>query len=79
MSEISIKTCKHCSNYDALEAIMGWMLINYSLRNYQREREIKVKSGALLRVTEIKSDDELKNCDGHFLVEKVRIRAMTAL
>lgn len=71
MSEINIKTCLHCSNYDALEAVGKWMLMNYGERNYKRERQIKVQSGRTFDVVEVKKDSELVTCDGVFTVTNV--------
>ena len=69
MSDINITTCKNCSNYDALEAVARWMRENYIERNYKRERQVAVESGRILKVSEVKRDDELTSCNATFKVE----------
>lgn len=53
MPTITIRTDKSTPNFCALEAVAMWMMDNYLTRNHLSEREIVVKSGRKIKVTEL--------------------------
>lgn len=68
MSKISIETCEHCSNYDALQAIMRMWMANYATRDHKASRDFKVMSGRKLRVILDENPDDTRPCDAYIRV-----------
>lgn len=70
MKSINIKSCSHCSNYEALLAVAQWMLDNRS--GYKRERYVFTDIDKEFNVIETLRDDELNSCNGDFVVTRVK-------
>ena len=75
MPKIKIETCQHTSNYDALEAIMLTMKMNYTNRKvhgYSLENTVKVTNGKTYKVNESTSGiDSESPCSCQYSVKNI--------
>ena len=73
MPNIIINTCSRTSNHDAIQAVSAFMLYNWNSKpSYSYDRDVSVKSGAIIRVSEKKPENNELSCDCSFQVTNVK-------